>query len=592
MSRSVDKMLQREAIANRPKHWVRLVTACNNKCLFCLDMDTPRNQYLSENDVKAEIRRGFEELGATKVILSGGEASVHPLFPEFIRFALELGYERVQTVTNGLRYGDRRFFESVMAAGLGEITFSLHGHTAGLHDYLVQTPGSFDKLIKGLIRAKRHQARHGWPIVNIDVVINGENVAVLDKIVELGVSLGVKEYDLLHVIPQAEAYRQRDRMFYEVREHLPVLQKVFKLNRRPDFHIWTNRFPVAWLEGLEDLIQDPHKMVDEVRGRKFHVRRYIDEGEPLECREPDRCTHCFIEPFCTTMERTIDDQHQERVDVFVSEDAEVELPFGARLLGWTPQDAPLPPRPLYLRIEGAAALPEGLEGVVVATEPEQLAAWLPLPLGVELEIQLNRRTAPWMLANSEVLDPNTMRIHQPSWEKMEEAHAHDVRDPAAFFTALGRRLPVSGLPACLSPGVMLHPGLRILDAALFDPDRGRLDWRELAHDHVKNHYKGKSARCEDCRINSRCEGLSINMVRDQGLGILKPLIDGDWAEEAEAQMHLRHPEPPARIATGMPPQAVAPSLPGFPEPGPAPEDPLRRENGIRRSDLLGDRGLT
>ncbi|MCK6519607.1 radical SAM protein, partial [Myxococcota bacterium] len=172
MSEMTERMLERERIANRPKHWVRLTTACNNKCLFCLDMDTPRNVYLSEEEVKAELRRGRDELGATKVILSGGEASVHPLFPLFIRYALDIGYERVQTVTNGMRYGDREFLKSVLDAGLGEITFSLHGHTAALHDHLVQTPGAFERLIRGLLRAKRD----GRPIVNVDVVINKQNV--------------------------------------------------------------------------------------------------------------------------------------------------------------------------------------------------------------------------------------------------------------------------------------------------------------------------------------------------------------------------------------------------------------------------------
>ena len=38
------------------------------------------------------------------------------------------------------------------------------------------------------------------PIVNVDVVINKQNVFVLDKIVELCASLGVREFDLLHVL--------------------------------------------------------------------------------------------------------------------------------------------------------------------------------------------------------------------------------------------------------------------------------------------------------------------------------------------------------------------------------------------------------
>lgn len=524
----VEKMLLRERIANRPKHWVRLTTACNNTCLFCLDMDTPRNVYLEREPVEAEIRRGLEELGATKIILSGGEASVHPLFPHFIRYALELGYERVQTVTNGMRYGEKAFFDSVMEAGLGEITFSLHGHTEGLHDRLVQTPGAWRRLIKGLMRAVRHRNQHGWPIVNIDVVINRQNVAVLDKIVELGVSLGVKEYDLLHVIPQAEAYRRRDELFYDVREHLPVLQKVFRLNRRPDFHIWTNRFPVSYLEGLEDLIQDPHKMIDEVRGRKFHVRRYVDTGEPLDCREKERCQHCFIAPFCETLEDSISAVH-ERGDA-----------------------------------------------VVQRTERQRTG---PLTLEPGAVVELTQTTAEELLARRDELDG--VQLHQPSYETLQEASEHDVRDPAAFFQTLGRRVAVSGLPACQAPGTMLVPEETTLPAEVFEA--GRLQWKPLARHHVTERYRAKSVRCRDCRVNDRCRGLHINMIRDQGLQLARPLVDGDWADEAEAQL-ASWPRP-TRMAEGPRPQPAHPSLFGHPEPTEPPVDPLANPPKPRRADV-------
>ena len=239
--RDLSEMLHREEIANRKKHWVRAVTACNSKCLFCLDADTPRNVYLEEDVVKADLRRGIEELGADKVIISGGEASLHPLFPEFIRYAKEIGYDRVQTVTNGTQYADKDFYERCVEAGLGEITYSLHGDTPELHDYLTQTPGCFNKLMKALIRSVRDRRM----ITSVDVVINKQNVGILDKIVELAISVGVTEFDLLHVIPQSNAFRNRDEMFYDVREYLPILQKVFKLNRHPRFYIWTNRFPVS-----------------------------------------------------------------------------------------------------------------------------------------------------------------------------------------------------------------------------------------------------------------------------------------------------------------------------------------------------------
>ena len=104
-------MLARERVANVRKHWVRLVTACNSRCVFCLDTDTPRNVYLPDDDVRRELKRGRDELNADKVILSGGEGSIHPKFIDFVRYAKEIGYNRVQTVTNGVMFVEARVLQ-------------------------------------------------------------------------------------------------------------------------------------------------------------------------------------------------------------------------------------------------------------------------------------------------------------------------------------------------------------------------------------------------------------------------------------------------------------------------------------------------
>jgi len=584
-------MLEREAVANKPKHWVRLVTACNSHCIFCLDSDTPRDLYLDEEEVKAELRRGRDELGAEKVILSGGEASLHPKYFDFIRYAHELGYDRVQTVTNGWRYADKTFFDGAMAAGLGEITFSLHGHDADLHDRLTRHPGSFDRLIKGLVRAMRHPAR---PIVNVDVVINKQNVGVLDKILELCISLGVTEYDLLHVIPQADAFNFRDELFYDPREHLPTLHKVFRLNRHPRFVIWTNRFPVSFLEGLEDLIQDPHKMLDEINGRRTMVRGYLDTGRPFDCRDPNRCKHCFIEPMCTTIDRVMADTTAERWEIW-DVGAEgwrgEELPFGAETLGLEVDrledlaTADLPgDASLFVRSAEASPLsslaPVLDRGVtLVARTAAQLDAWLTgddAP-SVAVDIALNRETAAWMLDNRDALAAcaRPLRVHQPSFETMAEAAASDVEDPRAFFERLDLPLSVSGLPICLTPKARWVDDRKRLPRSIFEAETGRLGIRSLARYHVSTRYRAKSLRCADCAVSDRCEGIPINMIRSQGLKLATPL-SADSAEGAAAVKTLteRWPLAPLRLSNGRPAEGPPPSLPGFATPTEAPVDPL------------------
>ncbi len=576
------------------KHWVRILTACNSSCVFCLDADTPRGIYLDAQTVEDEIDRGRRE-GAERIILSGGEPTIHPQFHAFVRHAKQVGYERVQVVSNGSRFADRAFFDASVQAGLGEITFSLHGHTAALHDQLTGTPGSFKRLLKGLVRALREPGL----IVNVDIVINKRNVRQVEKIVELCIGLGVTEFDLLHIIPQGAAFENRAELFYDVREHLPRLQRVFALNRHPRLVVWTNRFPVSYLEGMEELIQDPSKILDEVNGRRFPIRRYIDTGEPLDCRDPERCPHCFIEPFCTTMDRVIAAQHGNRWQVWwlgKPPAATPSLPFGCELVGVEAADfaelarLELPAQlGIYAMLDSSERISAeptaGQLRVLVAREPAQLEAWLSekLPASLEIDIQLNRRTAPWLTRNRTKLLArlDQLWLRQPSHELLADAQEHDVRDPRRFFERLDLPIRSSGLPMCLAVGTLPAEPRMILDAELFDEESGRLHIRRLAHYHIAQQYRAKSVRCADCAAHCPCEGVHINMARDQGLGQLAPLGEGPRAEPTVVALERLRSGRGLRLAEGRPAELFAASLPGYPEPAEPPKDPLALIAGVQ-----------
>ena len=414
-------------------------------------------------------------------------------------------------------------------------------------------------------------------------------MAVLDKIVQLAIKLGVTEFDLLHVIPQAAGFTYRDLLFYNPREHLPVLRKVFRLGRHPRFVVWTNRFPVAYLEGMEDLIQDPHKMLDEVNGRRVHVRNYLDQGTPLSCRDPERCQHCFIESFCQTMDEVVGAQNEERVDVWrldaPQDHPPAPLPYGARQVGLhLPAGRAIPAhlhgQALRLSVEGDAFPREVPAGsTVVARTAAQIDAlygcW---PKGaLDVVVELNRSTEVALRARAGELQQTwegRLTLHQPTFEHLAGARKNDIRDLPAFFSAMPRGLRVSGLPACLIPGMEPVQRVRELPAWVFDPATGRPDIRQLTRWHVIDGYRSHSSRCDDCVLRSRCEGLHVNAVRDQGLGQLTPLIEGPEAERMRDRMTALHPEPLPRVAQGRPAQPAAPSLPGFGGPGGPVVDPL------------------
>lgn len=297
-----NKVVSHEEAAHEKRNWVRLTFECNNRCVFCLDSDTHDGRMREREEVKQQILDG-RKAGATRLILSGGEPTIHPSYVDFIKLGKLAGYTKIQTVTNGRLFQYQEFVDRCIAAGLDEITFSLHGPNARIHDALVGVKGAFEQESAGLRRALETRDRTGRPIVNVDIVINRANVKHLKEMLDLFMSWGVHEFDLLQVVPFGRAFTEgRTTLFYDLEEMQPYLREAFEYTKRPGIHIWLNRFPPPHLEGFEHLIQDPYKLNDEVRGRKEEFQRLLATGEDLDCREKDgRCRYCYLEQLCNTL---------------------------------------------------------------------------------------------------------------------------------------------------------------------------------------------------------------------------------------------------------------------------------------------------
>lgn len=286
---------QRELSSSVKKHWVRLTRLCNNRCIFCLDKEPQNGTVIPFIQIKNRFSEGLKS-GATQVILSGGEATLHPKFLEIVRLAKKMGYQRVQVITNGRMFSYENFLEEAVRVGVDEMTFSIHGHTAKLHDAQTGIKGSFDQVLRGL---KNALAVPGL-IVNQDIVINKMNVGQLKEIMDFFIDLGVREFDLLQIIPFGRAWDNRKKLFYDIEEELSNLQRVFKLAGRKDIFVWTNRFPAKYLEGYEELIQNPKKILDEVKGGQKMFEDFWKKGKKPYCH-PQRCSYCFLEKFCTDL---------------------------------------------------------------------------------------------------------------------------------------------------------------------------------------------------------------------------------------------------------------------------------------------------
>jgi MoaA/NifB/PqqE/SkfB family radical SAM enzyme len=562
-----DKTRTHEEAAHDRRNWVRLTFDCNDHCVFCLDADAHDGTIRSNEDVKRQILDG-RRVGATRLILSGGEPTIHPKYVEFIRLGALAGYPKIQTVTNGRMFAYDDFLRRCLDAGLSEITFSLHGPNARVHDALVGTKGAFDEEMRGLKNALAHREATGLPIVNVDVVVNRANVRHLAEMLSMLLDLGVGEFDLLQVVPFGRAFRDgRDTLFYDLEEARPHIQAALAYSKRPDVHLWMNRFPPQHLEGFEHLIQDPYKLNDEVRGRKEEFARWIDTGEPLDCRDPERCRYCYLEKLCDSLVQSMDRVASGAFEIVrVDTEAEAHAPssFGGdpatarKRLPLAGNGAPTERRssseilaasgartlhvvaPNVARaMEAASRFPSltdlelrlddwsGLETVdrrvtrVEVRTAEAAQGLLAVAGSFEVVLDLTKDTAPWLLSLDEA--SARLALRQPTYERASDAREQDV-DLRVFFASFRHAaVPVEGVPACI---LGREPRRRppMMDLAAADPG-GRLEIFRWTRRYVEEGYLTRSLRCSSCVHASRCEGVHVNFVRAHGYAPLQPVTD-------------------------------------------------------------------
>jgi MoaA/NifB/PqqE/SkfB family radical SAM enzyme len=139
LSRGEDGSMQAEAI-------VRTNFRCNQACGFCFvstHLPDPSPDAVT-HAIAAAASRG------DRIVLSGGEPTLHPNLLDFVRTAHRLSHLPVVLQTNAVRLDDRTFVDALVEAGLGEAFVSLHGSRSEIAEAVTEAPGTFERTLRGI----------------------------------------------------------------------------------------------------------------------------------------------------------------------------------------------------------------------------------------------------------------------------------------------------------------------------------------------------------------------------------------------------------------------------------------------------------
>lgn len=125
---------------------------CNLACTFCLvedGLDQLRGISLDTFAGWLQTPALFE--GVTRVILSGGEATLEPELLQYAQLARQVpSVEHVRIQTNGMRLADRSYLQRLIDVGIDEYFVSVHGWDEPSTARITQRTGAFRTIVAGL----------------------------------------------------------------------------------------------------------------------------------------------------------------------------------------------------------------------------------------------------------------------------------------------------------------------------------------------------------------------------------------------------------------------------------------------------------
>jgi MoaA/NifB/PqqE/SkfB family radical SAM enzyme len=174
---------------------------CNNRCTFCA-VGT-RTQVDGHPQRQREHLDRYRAMGVTMVDFDGGEPTLNPELVPLVRYAREVGYERVNVTTNGRMLAYEKYARALVRSGLTTLLFSVHGHNAQVHAQQVGVAEAFDQTVQGI----RHAVRLAPPGVELgmNITVTKGNYLHLEDLAQLAWDLGLRWINIQFLTPFGRA---------------------------------------------------------------------------------------------------------------------------------------------------------------------------------------------------------------------------------------------------------------------------------------------------------------------------------------------------------------------------------------------------
>jgi radical SAM protein with 4Fe4S-binding SPASM domain len=168
---------------------------CNLNCLHCHQNSGKADERELRTEEAFSIIDKLGKAGLSILTFSGGEPLLRPDIFDVIKRADDVGI--FCTIASNGTLMRKRVVQKLKNVGIRRVEIGLDGCTAETHDFLRNTPGSFEATLQGI----RNCVEVGFDEICATMTLHKKNIAELRGTIDLAEKLGVNRFYLNRLIP-------------------------------------------------------------------------------------------------------------------------------------------------------------------------------------------------------------------------------------------------------------------------------------------------------------------------------------------------------------------------------------------------------
>lgn len=219
---------------------LELTNWCPSKCLHCSSNSGPTCRERLDEDLTLQLIEEAASLKTKKISFGGGEPTAIETFVPALAHVVDLGMS-AEVFTCGLAGCGQslhglppKIIKSCNGLPGVKFIFSIYGATAEVHDYITQTPGSFETLMRSLDKFLTSGIA-----CEINFVPMKINFHEFEEIIRLTINLGINRLSILRFVPQGRGFRNQQELELCRDEEDFFVNKLLSLRRQKNIEIRT-----------------------------------------------------------------------------------------------------------------------------------------------------------------------------------------------------------------------------------------------------------------------------------------------------------------------------------------------------------------